>query len=72
MHVTREDHSERLGLYLKAMEHFQAAIDLLDRANAPGHIAAHLDLAMHKLQDVIENEQAGGRLVQIERNAAPQ
>jgi hypothetical protein len=70
--VTHEHPSEAVELYLSVMQHLQTAIEQLDRANAPGHIAAHLDLALHKLQDVIESEQVGGRSVQIERNAAPQ
>jgi hypothetical protein len=59
-------------LHLDALKQLQSAIELLDRANAPGHIAAHVDLAMHQLQDLIDSEVAGERLVQMERNAAPQ
>ncbi len=59
-------------LHLDALNQLKSAIDLLDRANAPGHIAAHVDLAMHQLQDVIDSEFAGARLTQMERNAAPQ
>lgn len=32
-----------------ALDHLQAAIELLDKANAPGQIAAHLDFAFHQL-----------------------
>lgn len=67
------DHrSGREQLFLKVLEQLHSSIKLLDGANAPGHIAAHIDLAMHQLQDVIEGEFAGVRMVQIERNAAPQ
>jgi hypothetical protein len=59
-------------LHLDALKQLQSAIELLDRASAPGHIAAHVDLAIHQLQDVIDREAAGARLVQMERNAAPQ
>ena len=59
-------------LHLNALKELQSAIALLDQARAPGHIAAHVDLAMHQLQDLIDREAAGARLVQMERNAAPQ
>ena len=32
-----------------ALDHLQAAIELLDEADAPGQIAAHIDLAFHQL-----------------------
>jgi hypothetical protein len=72
MHVKSEQDSGVKQLYLEAMQLLQMAIELLDRANAPGHIAAHLDLAVHQLQDVIETEEPGGRCVQMDRKAAPQ
>ena len=36
-----------------AADYLQSAIDLLDRAAAPGHIAAHVDLGLQQLKDVI-------------------
>ena len=38
---------------VQALTHLQAAIDLLDRAQAPGQIAAHVDLARHQLSGAI-------------------
>lgn len=58
--------------YLQVLQQLQSAIETLDRVDAPGHIAAHIDLALHQLKDVIDGEIAGGRLDQIERKAAPQ
>lgn len=37
-----------------ALQHLQAAIELLDQAEAPGQIAAHVDLAMHQLASTLE------------------
>jgi len=36
-----------------ALAHLQSALELLDRANAPGQIGAHVDLAICQLQDEI-------------------
>jgi hypothetical protein len=47
---------EEKSLLVQALGHLQAAIDLLDRAGAPGQIAAHVDLARHQLSDAIERE----------------
>jgi hypothetical protein len=71
-HLDTEHDSSREKLHLTALRQIQSSIRLLDQVNAPGHIAAHLDLAMHQLEDVIENEFASARLVQIDRKAAPQ
>lgn len=37
----------------QALDHLRSAIDLLDRAAAQGHIAAHVDLAVHELRKAI-------------------
>jgi hypothetical protein len=37
-----------------ALQQLQSAIALLDRAGAPGQIAAHVDLAANQLADAIE------------------
>jgi hypothetical protein len=58
--------------YLEVLHQLQSAIETLDRLDVPGQIAAHVDLAMHQLQDLIDAGIAGPRLDQIERNAAPQ
>jgi hypothetical protein len=67
-----EHHPLRGQLYDQVLHQLQSAIEILDGLDAPGHIAAHVDLAIHQLQDVIDSEAAGGRLDQIERKAAPQ
>jgi hypothetical protein len=36
-----------------ALKHLHLAIDLLDQADAPGQIAAHVDLAAQQLSDAI-------------------
>jgi hypothetical protein len=36
-------------------EHLRSALDLLDCAEAPAQIGAHFDLALHQLEDAIEN-----------------
>jgi len=38
---------EQLG---RALDHLRSAIALLDEADAPPQIAAHIDLALHQLQ----------------------
>lgn len=43
---------EQTGLQrmlIEALDHLHAALDLLDRAAAPAHIGAHVDLAIHQL-----------------------
>nr|NUR37122.1 hypothetical protein [Sphingomonas sp.] len=59
-------------LCLDALEQIKSAIESLDRANAPGHIAAHLDLATHQLRDFIDTVVPHASFDQIERKAAPQ
>lgn len=67
------DHrSARAQLYSEALDRLQSAIEMLDRANAPGHIAAHVDLAMHQLQDVIDRESSEGHADQSQSKAAPE
>lgn len=34
----------------KALAQLRSAIELLDRASAPGYIAAHIDFAVHQLE----------------------
>jgi hypothetical protein len=45
-----EPHKNTENMLIEAMNHLRAAIDLLDRAGAPGHIAAHADLAFNQLE----------------------
>ena len=46
-------------LLVKAADHLRAAINLLDRSGAAGHIAAHVDLALNEAQRLMD---AGARL----------
>jgi hypothetical protein len=49
--------TERQQMLADAFHHLQSAIELLDRADAPGNIAANLDLARHQLQSELSREQ---------------
>lgn len=40
-------------LLLLALNQLQSAIDLMDQGHAPGHIAAHVDLARHQLAEAL-------------------
>lgn len=42
-------------MLIDAARYLQAAIEKLDDAGAPGQIAAHLDLALHQLTDVLSD-----------------
>lgn len=53
-----------------ALEHLRIAIEQLDQACAPAHIAAHVDLALNQLQIFIGA--ADGRQDQIDTNAEAQ
>ena len=37
----------------EALHHLRTAISLLDQADGPAHIAAHVDLAAHHLNDLL-------------------
>lgn len=50
--VSADKAGQLLSLALKQL---QIAIDLLDLADAPAHIAAHVDLATHQLVAAIES-----------------
>lgn len=58
------------AVWTDALHRLRSVIDLLDRSSAPGHIAAHLDLAAHQLQEAINSVPA--LVNQIDRNAEPQ
>lgn len=44
-------------LLAQALVQLNSAIDLLDQAQAPEHIAAHVDLAIHQLRDAMSASQ---------------
>jgi hypothetical protein len=52
-----------------AAAQLRSALQLLDKVEAPPHIAAQLDLALYQLEQELDLEKARGDLVQIERNA---
>ena len=70
--VDSDHRSARAQLYREALDRLQAAIEMLDRANAPGHIAAHVDLAMHQLQELIDRDSSEGRADRSQSKAAPE
>ncbi len=43
------DETSREQMLRDALDHLQAALNLLDLAPAPPHIGAHVDLATHEL-----------------------
>lgn len=51
-----------------ALSLMQAALEKLDNARAPGHIGAHLDLAIEQLREHVAGR-AEGQLTQIDRAA---
>lgn len=57
-----------------ALEHLRKALAPLDQLGAPAQIGAHIDLAVHQLQDLISGDPEGPEHSQnqIETNAAPQ
>lgn len=48
---TIEDREHWLGL---AAVQLRAALELLDRVDAPPHIAAQVDLALHQLEQIVD------------------
>lgn len=51
--MTGDVEAVQKGIMTTALEHLQQAISLLDQAEAPGQIAAHVDLAVHQLADAL-------------------
>jgi hypothetical protein len=62
----------RQRLLSEALQQLRSAIELLDEANAPAHIAAHVDLAAHQIEGVIDTRATDPPTIQIDRNAEPQ
>lgn len=50
--MTNSQRTER-QLLIEAAEHLRFAIELLDRTSADGHIAAHADLALNQVEELI-------------------
>jgi len=53
----------------QALDQLQLALTLLDEAQAPGQIAAHVDLAIHQLRDAIEARGRSQEPAQIAKKA---
>ena len=58
--VTEDKSLGRQQMLSDAADYLQSAIDLLDGAAAPGHIAAHVDLGLQQLKDVISRVPMAG------------
>ena len=54
-----------------ALEHLQFAIRLLDESSAPAQIAAHVDLAVHQLQEAINARPPNYLSGHMDTNAEP-
>lgn len=66
------DICETQDLLSRALERLRSALELLDKASAPGHIGARVDHAVHELYGRIAAGDSGGRLDQSDSNARPQ
>ena len=51
--MAREQASDREQAFSEALDHLRAAIAILDSVDAPAQIAAHLDLALCQLVEMI-------------------
>jgi len=49
----KRNRKEAEGLAV-ALNYLKSALDLLDASTAPGDIAAHVDLARHRLEDYLQ------------------
>lgn len=64
--------TEQHHLMLEALSHLESALEILDRAAAPGQIGAHVDLAIHDLSASVDAVPRPGSLDQIDWKAEPQ
>lgn len=48
-----DNDNSKIELLIEAVDHLRSAIELLDRASAPGHIACNVDLARNQLEELI-------------------
>lgn len=64
---------ENVNQLTLALNHLRSALGLLDAASAPAQIGAHVDTAIHQLQDALASAAARpDGPGQIETNADPQ
>ncbi|MGE5563234.1 MAG: hypothetical protein ACM3ZV_07975 [Bacillota bacterium] len=66
-----KDSADRQRLLHDALDHLQTALDLLDRAAAPPHIGAHVDLAAHQLADALLDSEAAAPPIASAQGAGP-
>jgi len=67
-----ERHSRARGdLLADAQAHLTSALDLLDLAQAPAQIGAHVDLALNQLAAVIEAEPQASPVSQAAQRLTP-
>ena len=66
------DVCETRDLLACALEHLRSALELLDKASAPGHIGSRVDHAVHELYTAIAARGSGGRLDHADSSERPQ
>ena len=59
------------GQLMVALEHLSTALRLLDQIGAPAQIGAHVDLAVHQLEELVATEGSPIHDQAIETNAEP-
>jgi hypothetical protein len=62
----------REQMLVEALIHLQQAITVLDTASAPGHIAAHVDLAINQLENELRAIKAYPEIARAKGLAAEQ
>jgi hypothetical protein len=68
----RNDKTAAPQMLVQAFDHLRSAIDLLDEAGAPAHIAATLDLARNRLLNELPAlEQASFKIDETWETAQP-
>jgi hypothetical protein len=50
-----DDSRDRQKLLYEALRHLRSGLDLLDQGRAPGHIGAHVDLAIVQLEQTLSS-----------------
>jgi hypothetical protein len=54
----------------QALDHLRSAIALLDLADAPEHIAAHVDLAVNQLENLLPSSRTASKAASSEMRPA--
>ena len=63
--VDNSDTDQREGL-TSALNYLRLALQRLDEGSAPAHIGAHVDLAIHQLEDALSGELQGRRSSELD------